>query len=172
MSQFPGEDEMEQLAMMMEVCDKPSGEVLKTSQRRKKFFNDDNITRAFYDYFMNIECDDFNFTNRPETEFYKNLQSSNVPIIAKFLEQELYENEKQTPIKEYKLLFGDFISFLQRGNYKIEFTDTKFGIQIKEYMGISKRRTKKDGIVYDINFIILKDFLISKKYIDYVEFLD
>lgn len=39
---FPGEDEMEQLAMMMEVCDKPSGEVLKTSQRRKKFFNDDN----------------------------------------------------------------------------------------------------------------------------------
>jgi dual specificity tyrosine-phosphorylation-regulated kinase 2/3/4 len=39
---FPGEDEMEQLAMMMEVCDKPNGEVLKTSQRRKKFFNEDN----------------------------------------------------------------------------------------------------------------------------------
>jgi dual specificity tyrosine-phosphorylation-regulated kinase 2/3/4 len=28
---FPGEDEMEQLAMMMEVCDKPTSEVLKTS---------------------------------------------------------------------------------------------------------------------------------------------
>ena len=38
---FPGEDEMEQLAMMMEVCGTPSQEVLKTSQRKKKFFNDD-----------------------------------------------------------------------------------------------------------------------------------
>ena len=32
---------MEQFAMMMEVCNKPSVEVIKTSQRRKKFFNDD-----------------------------------------------------------------------------------------------------------------------------------
>lgn len=38
---FPGEDEMEQLAMMMEVCGIPSSEVLKNSQRRKKFFQDD-----------------------------------------------------------------------------------------------------------------------------------
>jgi dual specificity tyrosine-phosphorylation-regulated kinase 2/3/4 len=35
---FPGEDEMEQLAMMMEVCGVPSPDVLKNSQRRKKFF--------------------------------------------------------------------------------------------------------------------------------------
>lgn len=38
---FPGEDEMEQLAMMMEVCGVPNQDVLRTSQRRKKFFNDD-----------------------------------------------------------------------------------------------------------------------------------
>lgn len=38
---FPGEDEMEQLAMMMEVCGTPSHEVLRTSTRRKKFFQDD-----------------------------------------------------------------------------------------------------------------------------------
>ena len=38
---FPGEDEMEQLAMMMEVCGQPSSDVLKTSTRRKKFFGDD-----------------------------------------------------------------------------------------------------------------------------------
>jgi len=136
-----------------------------------KEFNNVDITKAFYDFFMKVDCDDFNFTNRPETEFYKNLQLSNVPIIAKFLEKELYENEATKPIKEYKLLFGEFLSFLQSGNYKIEFTETKFGIQIKEYKGVFKRHTKK-GIVYDISFIELKQYLISKKYIDYVEFMD
>ena len=35
---FPGEDEMEQLAMMMEVCGVPEPDVLEQSQRKKKFF--------------------------------------------------------------------------------------------------------------------------------------
>jgi dual specificity tyrosine-phosphorylation-regulated kinase 2/3/4 len=35
---FPGEDEMEQLAMIMELCGIPSQEVLSVSQRKKKFF--------------------------------------------------------------------------------------------------------------------------------------
>ena len=39
---FPGEDEMEQLAMIMEVCGIPSQEVLAVSQRKKKFFDDNN----------------------------------------------------------------------------------------------------------------------------------
>lgn len=136
-----------------------------------KDFDNKQITKAFYDFFMSVDCDNFNFTNRPETEFYKNIQSSNVPIIAKFFENELYENEKTNPIKEYKLLFGDFIRFLQSGNYKFEVTDTKFGIQIKEYKGIYKKRNR-EGIIYSINFLELKNFLISKKYIDYVEFMD
>lgn len=40
---FPGEDEMEQLAMIMEICGIPPTEVLKVSQRKKKFFTDDNM---------------------------------------------------------------------------------------------------------------------------------
>jgi len=39
---FPGEDETEQLGMIMEVCGIPPPEVLKISQRKKKFFTDDN----------------------------------------------------------------------------------------------------------------------------------
>lgn len=39
---FPGEDETDQLASIMEVCGIPSQEVLKVSQRKKKFFTDEN----------------------------------------------------------------------------------------------------------------------------------
>ena len=39
---FPGEDETDQLGMIMEVCGIPSTEVLAVSQRKKKFFTDEN----------------------------------------------------------------------------------------------------------------------------------
>lgn len=39
---FPGEDETEQLSMIMEICGIPGTEVLEVSQRKKKFFSDDN----------------------------------------------------------------------------------------------------------------------------------
>jgi dual specificity tyrosine-phosphorylation-regulated kinase 2/3/4 len=72
---FPGEDEMEQLAMIMEVCGIPSTEVLKVSQRKKKFFTDDNNpilvpnsrakirkpgTKVLEDI---LECEDHSFVN-------------------------------------------------------------------------------------------------------------
>jgi len=39
---FPGEDETDQLGLMMEVCGIPSPEVLAISQRKKKFFTDEH----------------------------------------------------------------------------------------------------------------------------------
>ena len=72
---FPGEDESEQLSMIMEICGIPPPEVLKESQRKKKFFTDDNNpipvttakgkirkpgTKALEDI---LECDDVNFIN-------------------------------------------------------------------------------------------------------------
>jgi dual specificity tyrosine-phosphorylation-regulated kinase 2/3/4 len=40
---FPGEDETDQLGLIMEVRGVPHSDVLKVSQRKKKFFTDDNI---------------------------------------------------------------------------------------------------------------------------------
>lgn len=40
---FPGEDETDQLSLMMEVFGIPSAEVLKESQRKTKFFNEQNM---------------------------------------------------------------------------------------------------------------------------------
>jgi len=40
---FPGEDEMDQLSLIMEVVGIPSPEVLHQSQRKTKFFNENNM---------------------------------------------------------------------------------------------------------------------------------
>lgn len=40
---FPGEDEMDQLSLIMEVIGIPSTEVLTQSQRKTKFFNEHNM---------------------------------------------------------------------------------------------------------------------------------
>lgn len=40
---FPGEDENDQLSLIMEVIGIPSNEVLSLSQRKTKFFNENNM---------------------------------------------------------------------------------------------------------------------------------
>jgi len=72
---FPGEDESEQLQMIMELCGVPSDKVLKESQRKKKFFDENNcpllnpnsrgkIRKPRTKNLENIlECDDPNFVD-------------------------------------------------------------------------------------------------------------
>jgi hypothetical protein len=129
-----------------------------------KEFDNDDIAIAFYKYLMNIDCDKYDFTgNRPETDFYKNMQQQNVPIVAKFFEEQIYKYSKKEPVKTYKDLFGNYIMYLQTGNFKYEITSLKFGMELKEYEGIGKIKTMK-GVNYVIDFNKLKSFLILKKY--------
>jgi len=72
---FPGEDEMEQINLIQELCGIPPAEVLKVSQRKKKFFQDENMpilvpnsrgkirkpgTKTIEDL---LECQDQHFVN-------------------------------------------------------------------------------------------------------------
>jgi dual specificity tyrosine-phosphorylation-regulated kinase 2/3/4 len=43
---FPGENEAEQLAMIMEVCDLPPTHILADASRRKLFFDSKNVPRT------------------------------------------------------------------------------------------------------------------------------
>ena len=136
-----------------------------------KEFDNDQIARAFYDYLMNIDCDKYDFTgNRPETDFYKNMQEQNVPIVAKFFEEQIYKYGKKEPVKTYKDLFGYYLNYLQGGNFKYEITKLKFAMELKEYEGITKKHSM-NGVNYIIDFDKLKSFLILRKYM-LNEFLD
>jgi hypothetical protein len=50
-------------------------------ERLVAFMNDDKNIRAFYDYLMKVDVSDYTHTNRPETEFYKEMKSASMDKI-------------------------------------------------------------------------------------------
>jgi hypothetical protein len=135
--------------------------------------NDVQITRAFYNYFMGIECVNYDFTKmRPKTDFYNSMKEYNAPILVKFLGHEMNSKLLQN-VQEllYKRLYEVFTSYLSNGMCKYDITEARFGIDIKEFTAITKKRSSK-GIVYHIDFILLKQYLITKYKIDDVDNLE
>ena len=136
----------------------------------------DEIARAFYDYLMSIECDDYDFTGeRVKTEFYNDMKEHNIPVLIKFLESEIISSvykdkiSKQIKLKEkgvYRAssLFELFNEYVKRNNYNYQTTSTKFGLEIKKFESIEKKQTNM-GAKYIINYPALKDFLVEKTYI-------
>ena len=125
--------------------------------------------RAFYDYLLSIESDDYNFTtNRPETEFNKDLKEMSIPIISKYLETLLFKNAEQT-LKEVKLpankIFQSYCNYLTENNFKNEVSIMSFGLMMKKYETIEKIRTNT-GNSYVINFKKLENELVKMKHIE------
>ena len=126
---------------------------------------------AFYDYFINIDLTNYDFTNsRPITNFYNNMKEINIPILARFFEKIVDANNGDCSFSSTDL-FNRFNDFTKSNNFKVEFTSTKFGIDIKNYDGIEKRKTRTNNII-DINIIKLKQYLITKYKIEFCEFID
>ena len=130
--------------------------------------NDENITRSFYDLLINnIDSDNYDFTlNRPITSFYTDCREINIPILYKFLENEIINNlHINVTNKKYTNLFNTFLEYVKSQNCKYEITSTRFGLDIKEFEAIDKKRNNK-GVVYIIDFEKLKEYMISKKYMN------
>lgn len=137
--------------------------------------NNKSYDRAFYNYLLTIDVNNYDFTNnRPITSFYNNMKELNTPIIAKFFEDMInkYYNDKTVNFTA-STLYDNFNSFIKNNNFKIEYTSTKFGIDIKNYEGIEKKRTKMGNHIFiDINQ--LKQYLTKKYNIEFSdeEFID
>ena len=117
--------------------------------------------RAFYDYLMGIDCDDYDFDkNRPITEFYKDMQEANVPVLARFM-QDVASNQYENQYSGSKF-YTTFLEFIEKYKYKIEMNNTVFGIQAKNYPGI-KKSLSNGTTKYTINHDELKAYL-TKEY--------
>jgi hypothetical protein len=102
-----------------------------------KEINSGEYDKAFYDYFLNIDLSEFDFINeRPITNFYKNMKEMNIPILSKYFESvvDVYSENCSVSASD---LFTNFNEFLKTNNFKVEYTSTKFGIDIKNYEGIT-----------------------------------
>ena len=76
-------------------------------------------------------------------------------------------NNNNILILQSSKFFSLFNDFLKDNNFKIEYNAIKFGLEIKNYDGITKKRTTQ-GYEIHINIISLKQFLINKYNIDFV----
>jgi len=129
-----------------------------------KAFNSDDVVMSFVNFLKNREIDDWDSINdRPITETYKEIQSVNVPIYARFL---IYWTEK------YKIdkictgidLYKKFRGFLKvNGHDEIKISNSSFGRYIKKYKGVSSRRLTK-GIEYTLKHKEIYQNLLDKKY--------
>ena len=116
---------------------------------------------------------------RPITKAYKDIQSVNIPIVARFLEymvdeySELWTNIVDTNSDLIKIasssLFELFSTFCSDSKYKFDYTSTKFGREMKEYQGVDQKRFSGGKRGYLIDKIKLMEYMTSKGYIEEVE---
>ena len=68
-------------------------------------------------------------------------------------------------------LFDNFNDFIKTNNFKVEYTSTKFGIDIKNFDGIEKKKTRTFNVI-EINIQKLKEHLIQKYKLEFCDFID
>lgn len=144
-------------------------------------FKDEQKVRAFYDYLKSIDVSDWDSINdRPLTKAYKNIQSANIPVIARFLEYFVDNCKNSKDENDYlfngkriecSALFKLFSSWCIEQNMKVLFNTTKFGRALNDYNGIS--RAKFQGIRgYAIDIDVLYKHLKDNGYIEDIPCID
>lgn len=138
-----------------------------------KAFNNKSLVRTFYNHLMDINLDDFDPTNdRPKTDIYEELQSVNIPVFARFLEDKFYH---KSGIIKYtgRQFYSEFDNYYTACGYNINHKPsiTKFGREVKKYGGIEKRRSCK-GVVYGVDTDQLRMDLQEKGYIENLGFVE
>jgi len=141
-----------------------------------KSFKDETLARGFYDYLMSVDIDDWDSINdRPITKAYRNIQSTNIPVIARFLEY-FVENCKNTNNKndnlfngkkiQSKAMFQLFKNWCDECRIKFEYTANKFGRELSEYDGLVKARFTGGIRGYTIDIDAVEKYLIDNDYVE------
>ena len=71
------------------------------------------------------------------------MKEMNTPLMAKFFEQIVDDNIEQEIIKYSATdLFNAFNEYVRNNNFKMDMSSTKFGIDIKKFEGMEKKKLK------------------------------
>ena len=147
------------------ICNNNEYFTLLIAEMKSRKYN-----RAFYDYLMNLDTDNYDFTNnRPNTSYYNDLRELNIGILPRFCQSLV--NKKITESSP-TALYNLFNSFVEFNKSKIEYTPTRFGVEIKKFTGINQE--KSNGRKYKINIDEMKQYLITKYRMEFYddEFID
>ena len=133
---------------------------------------------SLYNYFKNIDISYYDFIkNRPGSDIYEYMRELNVPVPARFLEDYVkslnnkFENgeemSKRAFVKERASEFyNEFNKFKTRCKYNYEMTQTKCGLDIKLFGGITKKTDMK-GTYYILDIEAIKLYLTTEYKIEF-----
>ena len=133
--------------------------------------DDNDSMYSFYKYLKNMDISDFDLNNRPKTEYYDELKSVNIPIVASFLQTKFENSKKDEIIFRAFEFFSEFKIFLQAYHRDIDITNAKFGRDLKNFNGIMKKRSKSCNI-YIIHPQILIGYLKKVGYLEELEMVE
>ena len=120
---------------------------------------------SFYQFLKDRDISDFDIVaDKPQTAFYRELQQESIPCIARFLIDYMFDASNNDEIYA-KDMYNQFNQWCKNTNrVNINYTDTRFGRELKKYDGITKKRTMH-GNQYNLNFDIICKYLIKKEYL-------
>ena len=140
----------------------------------KKEMDSKIYDRSFYEYLLNIDSDEYDFTNnRPKTDFYSDLQELNKPALINFIENFLIENSKNNKNEKIielasSLLYSKYNEFITNFNFKNSTNITRFILDVKKINGIEQKRTAKSrNIIFNVTEV--KAYLNDKYKIDFFD---
>jgi organic radical activating enzyme len=93
-----------------------------------------------------------------------------VPDMIDFFESIVDEDKKDNKYSSTEL-FNKFNDFVKANNFKVDYTTTKFGVDIKSYDGVEKIKTRTNNVI-NIDLKKLKEHLTSKFKIEFVDFIE
>jgi len=137
-----------------------------------KEFNDGFYNKAFYNYLIKLDSDNYDFTGlRPETKLYKNIQSLNISPIVYFFEKLIFTLKGKYKKIEYSssILFEDYNNFMTESRYENKMTATRFGSLLSTYEECVEKKRKSDGNYYVIDYKKLYKYLIDKNLIEPID---
>lgn len=154
----------------------------------RKHLKDENALRSIYDYFMSLDLSNFNITDRPKTEAYKNMRNNNVSPVYNYLydifKNDEYKEDFEDEFKVHKktgniliqssALFRNFKYYLEEKglNYKLDFKKLK---SILSDIDIVRKQFKVAGSVkdyYTFNKTDLLKILKDRGVVEEIEELD
>ena len=151
--------------------------------QNKEFFkkvneewNDPKAVRGFYDFLMEQDIENFDpARDRVITDVYEDMKSITIPTMARWLEEKCYSHNKilstENPqhasllrTRKASELFKSYKKWIEKSGFKTEGVNTtRFGRDIKKYVGIEYKRTKH-GVMYSLDYKNILDGLISRGY--------
>ena len=132
--------------------------------------NKPEVQRAFYEMLMARDLSLYEFdmqTNKPETDYFRECQDNNIPVMSRFLSAVLKKPGFQGTeiVFMAKELFKMYMTFTSSGNYKSIKTIHMFAKELKKYPGVTSRHIMI-GTEWAIDQKVLKDHLVHNKQLD------